>query len=69
MFAGQAKDLANQGMDKLRTLTQQTKDVAADGRDYAESYVKDEPIKIMLIAAGAGALVMGMIILIARSDD
>jgi ElaB/YqjD/DUF883 family membrane-anchored ribosome-binding protein len=33
------------------------------------AYVKDEPIKAMLIAAATGALLMGLITLISRSRD
>jgi ElaB/YqjD/DUF883 family membrane-anchored ribosome-binding protein len=42
---------------------------ASQASDRALAYVKDEPVKTLLIAAAAGALLMGLLTLMARSDD
>ena len=54
-----------QGRDAARRLRQR----AAQASDRALAYVKDEPVKTLLIAAAAGALLMGLLTLMARSDD
>lgn len=42
---------------------------ASQASDRALAYVQGEPIKTLLIAAAAGALLMGLLTLMARSDD
>ena len=37
--------------------------------DLAVGYAKEEPIKALLIAAAAGALLMGLVSMMARSND
>ena len=37
--------------------------------EKAAAYARDEPMKSLLIAAAAGALLMGLVSLMARSDD
>ena len=42
---------------------------ASQASDRALAYVREEPVKTLLIAAAAGALLMGLVTLMARSDD
>ena len=42
---------------------------ASQASDRALAYVREEPVKTLLIAAAAGALLMGLLTLMARSDD
>ena len=54
-----------QGRDAARRLRRR----ASQASDRALAYVKEEPVKTLLIAAAAGALLMGLLTLMARSDD
>ena len=65
----QAEAAARRGMDAVRDTSQQLRDKAVHASDMTVAYVKDEPIKAMLIAAATGALLMGLISMMARSRD
>jgi ElaB/YqjD/DUF883 family membrane-anchored ribosome-binding protein len=66
----QAEAAARRGMDAVRDTSQQLRDRAAQASDMTVAYVKDEPIKAMLIAAATGAILMGLISMLAgRSRD
>jgi ElaB/YqjD/DUF883 family membrane-anchored ribosome-binding protein len=65
----QAEAAARRGMDAVRDTSQQLRDKAVQASDMTVAYVKDEPIKAMLIAAATGALLMGIISLLSRSRD
>jgi ElaB/YqjD/DUF883 family membrane-anchored ribosome-binding protein len=65
----QAKALANRGVTALRDGTQSLRDGAVHAGDRATLYVKDEPLKAMLIAAATGAALMALIGLLTRSRD
>jgi len=67
--ASQAEAAARRSMDAVRGTSQQLRDRAAQAQDMTVAYVKDEPIKAMLIAAATGALLMGLITLLSRSRD
>jgi ElaB/YqjD/DUF883 family membrane-anchored ribosome-binding protein len=67
--ASQAEAAARRGMDAVRDTSQQLRDRAMQAQDMTVAYVKDEPIKAMLIAAATGALLMGLITLLSRSRD
>jgi ElaB/YqjD/DUF883 family membrane-anchored ribosome-binding protein len=59
--------LAQRGVDSVRQTSQQLRDrtrVAADG---TVQYIKDEPVKAILIAAATGATLMALVSLISRS--
>ena len=64
-----AQDAARRGMDAMRESTQQLRERAQRATDTTVAYVKDEPIKSMLIAAATGAVLMGVIALLSRSRD
>ncbi len=66
-------DTANAAIDKAKDAfsdaTSQLREQAKKASDMAVGYTKDEPIKAMLIAAATGALLMGLITMMARSRD
>jgi ElaB/YqjD/DUF883 family membrane-anchored ribosome-binding protein len=65
----QAEAAARRGMEAVRDTSQQLRERALQASDMTVSYVKDEPIKAMLIAAATGALLMGIISMLSRSRD
>ncbi len=65
----QAEAAARRGIEAVRDTSQQLRERALRASDSAVGYVKDEPIKAMLIAAATGALLMGIVALISRSRD
>ena len=65
----QAEAAARRGMDAVRDTSQQLRERAVQASDMTVAYVKDEPIKAMLIAAATGALLMGLISMMSRSND
>ena len=67
--SSQAEAAARRGMDAVRDTSQQLRDRALRASDSTVGYIKDEPIKSMLIAAATGALLMGLISLMTRSRD
>lgn len=67
--SSQAEAAARRGIDAVRDTSQQLRDKAVQASDMTVAYVKDEPIKAMLIAAATGALLMGIISMMARSRD
>ncbi len=67
--SSQAEAAARRGIDAVRDTSQQLRDKATQASDMTVAYVKDEPIKAMLIAAATGALLMGIISMMARSRD
>ena len=67
--SSQAEAAARRGMEAVRDTSQQLRDRAMRASDSTVGYIKDEPIKSMLIAAATGALLMGLISLMTRSRD
>ncbi|MEO8082121.1 MAG: hypothetical protein ABI641_16415 [Caldimonas sp.] len=67
--SAQAEAAARRGIDAVRDTSQQLRERAARAQDTTVGYIKDEPIKSMLIAAATGALLMGLISLMSRSRD
>lgn len=63
-LATQAQSLASRGYSAARDSALMAKDRAAQMGDSTVRYVKDEPVKSVLIAAAAGAAVMGIIALL-----
>ena len=56
--SSQAEAAARRGMEAVRDTSQQLRERAQQAQDMTVAYVKDEPIKAMLIAAATGALLM-----------
>lgn len=57
-LATQAEDLAHRGVGAVRHGSQQLRERAHDASDRGINYVREEPVKAVLIAAAAGAAVM-----------
>lgn len=62
-----AESLARRGIDGARDGTQHLRDRAARATDNTVNYIKDEPVKAMLIAAATGAALMALMALLNRS--
>ncbi len=67
--SSQAEAAARRGMEAVRDTSQQLREKAVQASDMTVAYVKDEPVKAMLIAAATGALLMGLISMMGRSRD
>jgi ElaB/YqjD/DUF883 family membrane-anchored ribosome-binding protein len=64
----QASAMAHRGVDAVRDSSAQLREKALHASDTTVSYIKDEPIKAMLIAAATGAALMAMLSLMTRSN-
>ena len=67
--AAKAEELARRGADAVRDTSEQFKDRAVRASDATVGYIKDEPVKAMLIAAAAGAALMALVALVSRQRD
>ena len=65
----QASALAHRGVDSVRDTSQQLRDKALRASDNTLNYIKDEPIKSVLIAAATGAALMALISMMVSSRD
>ncbi len=63
----QASALAERGVNAVSESSQQLRDKALRASDRTVNYIKNEPIKAMLIAAATGAVLMTMVSLMSRS--
>ena len=63
----QASVLAQRGVDAVRDRSLQVREQALRASDNTLNYIKDEPVKAVLIAAAAGAVLMALIGLSRRS--
>ncbi len=67
-MAARAEALARRSADVVRDGSAQIKDRAQRTGDMTIGYIKDEPVKAMLIAAATGAALMALISLMSRRD-
>jgi len=67
--SAQAEAAAKRGIEVVRDSSQQLRERALKASDQTVAYVKDEPVKSMLIAAATGAALMGLISLMGRSRN
>jgi ElaB/YqjD/DUF883 family membrane-anchored ribosome-binding protein len=67
--SAQAEAAARRGIEAMRGSSQQLRDKAARATDSTVAYVKDEPVKAMLIAAATGAALMALVSLMGRSRN
>lgn len=56
-----ARSLSDKGLDAVQGASSQLRDKAMQASDKAVTYTKDEPVKAMLMAAAAGALLMALL--------
>ena len=65
--SAKAEDAAKRGLEVMRDSSQQLREKAQQASEQTVAYVKDEPVKSMLIAAATGARLMGLVSLLGRS--
>lgn len=63
----QAAAIAHRGIDAVRNGSQQVRDKAVHATDVTAGYIKNDPIKAVLIAAATGAALMALVSLLSRS--
>jgi ElaB/YqjD/DUF883 family membrane-anchored ribosome-binding protein len=65
----QVSAFAQRGVDSVRETSQNLRDRALRASETTSNYVKDEPVKSLLIAAATGAALMALVGMISRSRD
>jgi len=64
----QAEAAARRGADVVKETSAQLREKAIRAQDTTVGYIKDEPVKAMLIAAATGAALMALVSLASRSS-
>ncbi len=59
--------MAHRGLDSVRETSHQLRLKAEHASDSTVGYIRDEPVKAVLIAAATGAALMALVSLVARS--
>ena len=67
--AAQLEELTRRTLDKAREASTQVREQAHRAGDVTVGYIKDEPMKAMLIAAAAGAIAAGLFAWLTRPSD
>jgi len=65
----QVSAMAHRGLDSVRETTHQLRLKAEHASDTTVGYIRQEPVKAVLIAAATGAALMALVSLVARSRD
>ena len=65
----QVSALAQRGVDSVRDTSRHLRLKAVHASDNTVNYIRDEPVKSILIAAATGAALMALISLISRAND
>ena len=65
--AAQVDALTQRGIERARETTQQLREQAARAGDKTTSYIRDEPMKSVLVAAAAGAVIAALVSWLAHS--
>jgi ElaB/YqjD/DUF883 family membrane-anchored ribosome-binding protein len=60
-LASQAEDFAHRGIDAVRERSGQLRERATYAGERGTQYVRDQPMKSVLIAAAAGALIVALL--------
>lgn len=63
----QASNMAHRGIDAMRHGSQQLRDSAEMASSRTLGFIKEEPVKAMLIAAASGAALMALLSLVSQS--
>jgi ElaB/YqjD/DUF883 family membrane-anchored ribosome-binding protein len=66
-MAEQAETLVRRGSEVLREGTQQVREKAVVASDRTIAYIRDEPVKSVLIAAATGAALLALVNMMSRS--
>lgn len=67
--AGQVSAIAQHGVDGVRGASKQLRHTALRVSDQTVGYIKDEPVKSVLLAAATGAALMALISLLISSRN
>lgn len=65
----QTSALAQRGVNAVRDGGQLVRDSARHASDRTVGYIRDEPVRSVLIAAATGAALMALVSLVARSNN
>ena len=65
----QASAMAHRGMDSVRDTSHLLRVKAEHASDTTVNYIKEEPVKSVLLAAAVGAALLALVSLVARSRD
>ena len=65
----QVSELAHRSAEAVRDSSRQLREKAMNASDATVNYIKDEPVKSILIAAATGAALMGLISMMSRSRN
>jgi ElaB/YqjD/DUF883 family membrane-anchored ribosome-binding protein len=65
----QVSAMAHRSLDSVRETSHQMRLKAEHASDATVNYIKEEPVKAMLIAAATGAALMALVSLVARSRE
>jgi ElaB/YqjD/DUF883 family membrane-anchored ribosome-binding protein len=57
----------DRGVERVRETTQQVRDGALRASDSTVGYIRNEPVKSVLMAAATGAALMALVSLLSRS--
>jgi len=64
-----AEALSHRGMDAVRDGYEQLREKSLYARDATRTYIHDEPVKSMLIAAAVGVALIGLVALFSELSD
>lgn len=65
----QVSAIAHRSADAVRDSSRQLREKAMDASDKTVNYIKEEPVKSILIAAATGAALMGLMSMMSRSRN
>jgi ElaB/YqjD/DUF883 family membrane-anchored ribosome-binding protein len=65
----QASDLAQRAVEAVRQSSEKLQDKATRASDITVKYIREEPVKSLLIAAATGAALMALANLLLRSRN
>ena len=68
-LATDAEQFTRRSVDKVREGSQQLRGQALRATDTTLGYIKEEPVKAVLIAAAIGAVLMALVTLVARAGS
>lgn len=66
--SGQVQALAHNSLSRMRSTSQHLRDSAHTGADNARGYIREEPVKAVLIAVLAGAALAGLLGLLGHGN-
>ena len=64
-----SRRVANDALDSVRDTSRQLRDTARHASDSTVDYIRDDPVKAILIAAATGAALMALVSLVSHSRE